>query len=38
MGEYTYRAGLIVMGLVVFAFGMVAAQRERRRRDHHAEH
>jgi hypothetical protein len=37
MGEYTYLLGLVIMGLVVFAFGMAAAQRERRahRRDGH---
>jgi hypothetical protein len=36
LGEYTYLVGLIIMGLVVFAFGMAAAARERRayRRDH----
>jgi hypothetical protein len=30
MGEYTYLVGLIIMGLVVFGFGMAAAGRERR--------
>jgi hypothetical protein len=32
VGEYTYLVGLVIMGLVVFAVGMVAAERERRAR------
>ncbi len=31
-GDYAYPLGLLVMGLVVFAFGLVAAKRERQRR------
>jgi len=32
MSEYTYLVGLVVMGLLVFAVGMIAAERERRAR------
>jgi flagellar biosynthesis/type III secretory pathway M-ring protein FliF/YscJ len=35
MGQYTYLVGLIIMGLAVFAFGMFAAERERRARGEH---
>lgn len=31
MGEYTYLIGLIVMGIVVGTFGLIAASRERRK-------
>ena len=32
--QYTYIVGLIIMGLIVFAFGMWAAERERRASKH----
>ena len=33
MTTYTYPIGLLVMGLFVFLFGMLAAKREREARD-----
>ena len=41
MNKYTYIVGLLVMGLVVFVLGLIAAERKRaahrRKRPHPAE-